>query len=132
MPRMSLVGVLSSAVALFMAGIVWGEPAADATRPENDRVVQLERRIAELEARLARIEQRQGVQPAVQYVTPIPPRYFATPANPVPGTQPAPLPEPHQNEINGIKFRMYLLGGEQEKPASPPDGYFFGGVRITR
>ncbi|MBI1345988.1 hypothetical protein GC163_06840 [bacterium] len=131
MSRISLIGAFSSVVALCMAGIASGGPAADALRPENDRVTQLERRIAELEQRLARLEQNPGVQPAVQYVTPIPSRYFATPANPVPGTQPAPLPEP-SNEINGIKFRMYLLGGEQEKSASPPEGFIFGGVRINR
>jgi|GEM_PF-5792657 len=125
MTRLFTVWAMLAVATVSVSGVVWGQPdsAADATRPENDRVRQLERRIAVLEERLARIEQRQGVQPAVQYVTPIPPQYFTTPATPIPGTPPAPLPEP-SSEINGVKFRLYLLGDEYEKP-KPRESHYY-------
>lgn len=125
MTRFSTAWALLAVATVSASGIAWGQSdiAADAMRPENDRVTQLERRIAELESRLARIEQKSGIQPAVQYVTPIPPLYFTPPGTHLPGTPPAPLPEP-SSEINGVKFRLYLLGDEYEKP-KPRESHYY-------
>lgn len=116
-------------VALSVAGLIgvaWaaerGEAPVDAVAPDNDRLVQLERRIAALEDRLDAVERRQSVPAPVtaNWVAPAP--------------APQPLPQTNELETNGVKFRLYLLGSEQ--PATPKPvrdaALEMGGVRIVR
>lgn len=106
---------------------------ADAIHPRNRsaeqlRIEQLEREVAKLQERLARIEARQGVQQTV-YLPP--PTWMPAQPAPLVAPVPAPLPQNGQQEINGIRFRMFLLGGDDEKPASIT-GFQSGGITIVR
>lgn len=111
-----------------------GSDPADALAPANDTIARLERRIAELEARLERLEsQSTGVFPALGAVPflppgqppmthrPIAPSPFVVPGNPTYLLGQPPNPAPSRNpietqEVNGVKFGVYLLG--QEAPAT--------------
>lgn len=142
--------IAAAGVAISASGLpIHADLAADALRPENDRVTQLERQIVELQRRLERLEAGQGVRPAAQDFDPdlqhlapgdntwpsvgLPPSVLP----PVGASGPAPKlgapPQEFGQEINGVKYRMRLLGGES-KPAgdqakSPPKFY---GITITR
>jgi len=109
-------------VGMSVAGIIgttWAtarnDDPADALRPENDVVSQLEQRIARLESRVAELEQRVPSPLAVPATfwqpmpTPTLPAYPPVPLPPQPGTE--------EREANGVKFRIYLLGSEVEQPA---------------
>ncbi|OYW24551.1 MAG: hypothetical protein B7Z55_01830 [Planctomycetales bacterium 12-60-4] len=148
----------SAAVAILAgATSLLGSAPADATRPENDRIVQLERQVADLQRRLERLEASQGVRPAVQFFTPENP-YFTPVPDAVPGTDPSaaprttylppnlpwtsvvpqlvPVPPPPPDagqDINGVKFKIFLLSSEQEKkPVDPQTPFQSGGISITR
>ncbi len=91
---------------------------ADALNPRNytaeqARIEQLDREVAQLRDRLARLEARQGVQQTV-YLPP--PNWTPVLTAPLaPGfADPTPVPPPQDlgQEINGVKFRMFLLGGD--------------------
>jgi len=85
-----------------LLGTTWAakrsDAPADAQRPANDVVAQLEERVARLEERIAELEARHVVPGPV-------PANWLTPA-----PQFAPMPGEH--ETNGVKFRLYLLSGE--------------------
>lgn len=124
---------LSLVVLAVVIGQAEATVPADAITPQNRsaeqlRIEQLEREVAQLRERLARIEARQGVQQTVY----LPPPTW-TPALPAPlvAPVPAPLPPSGGQEINGVKFRMFLLGGDDEKPASN-FGFQSGGITIVR
>lgn len=118
------VGVIVSTGATIA---VCSAAPADATRPANvsaeargaddDRVTRLEQQLAELQRRLERLEtQRSAPQPAVFYA-PIPgpamvPGLSGSPQ--LPGSaQAVPVPTPGDGEINGVKFRVFLLNDEK-------------------
>jgi hypothetical protein len=127
-------------MAAGLAGLVgwtatWASSTpADALSPANDTIARLERRVAELEARLERLEsQSTGVFPALGAVPflppgqspmthrPIAPSPFAVPGNPPYLLGLPPNPASSRNpietqEVNGVKFGVYLLG--QEAPAT--------------
>lgn len=149
MQRWMCTAAMIAVIPVSVAVSVRENGAADATRPENDRVAQLERQIVELQRRLERLEAEQGVRPAAQDIDPDV-QHLAPGDNPWPSVglpssvvppvgasssapkSAAPRLELGQ-EINGVKYRMRLLGGES-KPAgdqakAPPKFY---GITITR
>ena len=115
-----LAGVISLASVPYQ--LAADDGPADASAPANlspaaARVLVLEARIRQLEDRLARMEAVQNSVPAVQYV-----QY----TQPLPRNAKLPMVIPAQpsaelgEEINGIKFRVFLLGGgEQGKQPTP-------------
>lgn len=83
----------------------------DALAPVNqvspdERIRQLEARILLLERRLMTLETAQNVVPAVRYVQ------SQGALLPVPVV---PVPE-RQQEVNGVKFKVFLLSTERSKP----------------
>jgi type II secretory pathway component PulJ len=114
-------------VAVGLIGTAWAsqreaQQPADASAPDNDRIAQLDRRVAALEARLEALEKRtpNSAPVTANWTT-------ASPA-------PQQLPPVHEQETNGVKFRLYLLGSEQPADTkSARDAVLeSGGVRMVR
>lgn len=120
-PRWVVFGI----VTLALIGVAWAadpfDEAADAFVPENDRIAQLERRVAQLEARLSIAEQKLPLSwtvPAMHWAPAAP-----TPAWPQSVAPPQPLPQPGEQEMNGVKFRLFLLSDEFSAPTRPASGH---------
>ncbi len=157
MQRWMCAAALAAVTAASISTSLRVDAAADATRPENDRVAQLERQVAELQRRLERLEAADGVRPAVQQFVPDLPDFAPAPET-MPGAWPSTAPRttylppnhpwtsvvpqlvpvpPTQpdtgHEINGIKYKVFLISSEREKKSvdgkTPP---LHGGAIIRR